>query len=101
VHHNLEAYSPANVKESTSTLWNAKLLLYCSKVALHYPDEAVIYFELHNANFVFGRFIGSISYLLLDLPGNLLSHSEPSNAFLARLTRASNFLPKLSIEKRA
>jgi hypothetical protein len=37
----------------------------------------------------------------LDLPGNLLSHSEPSNAFLARLTRASNFLPKLSIEKRA
>ena len=74
MHHNLKAYSPADVKESTNTLWNAKLLFYCSKAALHYPDEAVIYFELQNTNSVYLililHYLGFwlIQYVVLQAP---------------------------------
>lgn len=85
VHHDLKAYSPADVKGSTDPSWNAKLLLYCSEAALRHPDEAVIYFELHDANSVSDRLIGNLSYPLLDLPGNLISRPEPSDAVFLNL----------------
>lgn len=85
VHHDLKAYSPADVKGSTDPSWHAKLLLYCNEAALDHPDEAVIYFELHDAASASDRLIGALSYPLSELPGHISSHKEPSDAVFLNL----------------
>jgi len=85
VHHDLKAFSPADVKGGTDPTWNAKLLLYCTEAALEHPDEAVIYFELHDAASASDRLIGALSYPLSELPNNLASRKEPSDAVFLNL----------------
>lgn len=77
IHHDLKAFSPADVKGGTEPTWNAKLLLYCDEAALDHPDEAVVYFELHDSGSTSNRLIGSLSYPLSDLPGNMATRTAP------------------------
>ncbi|KAG0592772.1 hypothetical protein M758_1G272000 [Ceratodon purpureus] len=85
VHHDLKAYSPADVKGSTDPSWHTKLLVYCNEDALHHPDEAVIYFELHDAASTSDRLIGALSYPLSELPGHIASSKEPSEPVFLNL----------------
>lgn len=85
VHHDMKAYSPVDVKGSTNPTWNAKLLVYGDEAALEHPDEAVVYFELHDANSTSNRLIGYLAFPLTDLPANITSLKEPSEPVFLNL----------------
>lgn len=85
IHHDMKVYSPVDMKGSTSPSWNAKMVVHGDEAALQHPDEAVVYFELHDAASVSNRLIGSLSLPLADLPGNIASLKEPSEPVFLNL----------------
>jgi hypothetical protein len=85
IHHDMKAYSPADVKGSTNPTWNTKLLVYGEEAALEHADEAVVYFQLHDASSTSHRIIGSLALPLADLPGNVAMLREPSEAVFLNL----------------
>lgn len=85
IHHDMKAYSPVDEKGSTNPSWNAKLMVYGDEAALVHPDEAVIYFELHDAASTSDRLIGSLTLPLADLHGNIAAMKEPSEPVVLNL----------------
>jgi hypothetical protein len=85
IHHDMKAYSPVDEKGSTNPSWNSKLMVYGDEAALVHPDEAVIYFELHDAASTSNRLIGSLTLPLADLPGNIAAIKEPREPVVLNL----------------
>lgn len=83
IHHDMKAYSPVDVKGSTSPTWNAKLMVYGEEAAMAHPDEAVVYFELHDAASTSNRLIGFLAFPLADLPSNVGTVKPNEPVFLS------------------
>jgi hypothetical protein len=85
IHHDMKAYSHVDAKGSTCPTWNAKLMVYGREDRLVHPDEAIIYFEIHDAGSTSNRLIGSLTLPLADLPNNLAASKEPSEPVFLNL----------------
>jgi len=85
IHHDMKAYSPVDAKGSTCPTWNAKLMIYGREDRLVHPDEAIIYFEIHDAGSASNRLIGSLTLPLADLPNNIAASKEPSEPVFLNL----------------
>lgn len=96
IHHDMKAYSPADVKGSTNPRWNATLRVYGEEAALEHPDEAVVYFELRDAASTSDRLIGTLALPLADLPG-ADTLKEPSEAMFLNLPVSSLALVTLPL----
>ncbi|XP_024394628.1 protein SRC2 homolog [Physcomitrium patens] len=86
IHPDLKAYSPADVKGGPNPKWNADIVVFCDEALLDRPHDAVVNLELHDAGGSSNRLIGSVSFPLSDLPGNIfMNHKEHSDPVFLNL----------------